>query len=124
LFIVFAVLSIGKVNLGAGHDAGLAEMLTALAIILSAGGYGWRMNANDFSRYLALDTSTGKIVNAHPAWISPLTRATGGADASVLMGAVFAGALYFLLARDSVPDEAEDSALGDPPDMGLGTTAA
>jgi NCS1 family nucleobase:cation symporter-1 len=301
LFIVFAVLSIGKVNLGAGHNAGVAEMLTALAIILSAGGYGWQMNANDFSRYLPPDTSARKIVrsvaiggyipstllellgaalytipavamggggavsglphafagwflwpyllfiivqlfainsvdlyssgltlqaifpgirrwqavlldttvagaftawtvfssgfntfitdflefmliwiapwaaiylvdyrlrrgryesaslmdtarglyyrdggvhwpgvvaqligmaaaasflNAQPAWTSPLTKATGGADASVFTGAVFAGALYFLLARRSVPDEAEKSALGDPPEVGLDTAGS
>ena len=64
LFIVFAVLSIGKVELGAGHDASLAVMLTALAIILSAGGYGWQMNANDFSRYLPPDASAKQIVGS------------------------------------------------------------
>jgi NCS1 family nucleobase:cation symporter-1 len=62
LFIVFTILSIGKVHLGAGHDGSLAEMLAGLAIILSAGGYGWVMNANDFSRYLPPETSTKKIV--------------------------------------------------------------
>ncbi len=62
LFIVFTALSIGKVHLGAGHNASFAEMLAALAIILSAGGYGWPMNANDFSRYLPPETSKKKIV--------------------------------------------------------------
>jgi len=62
LFIVFTILSIGKVHLGAGHNASFAEMLAALAIILSAGGYGWPMNANDFSRYLPPETSPKKIV--------------------------------------------------------------
>ena len=62
LFIVFTILSIGKVHLGAGHNGSFAEMLAGLAIILSAGGYGWVMNANDFSRYLPPETSTKKIV--------------------------------------------------------------
>jgi nucleobase:cation symporter-1, NCS1 family len=62
LFIVFTILSVGKVHLGAGHNASFAEMLAALAIILSAGGYGWPMNANDFSRYLPPETSPKKIV--------------------------------------------------------------
>jgi NCS1 family nucleobase:cation symporter-1 len=62
LFIVMACLSINKVHLGVGHDANLATMLAALAIILSAGGYGWPTNANDFSRYLAPGTSRKKIV--------------------------------------------------------------
>ncbi|MGA2013856.1 MAG: cytosine permease [Solirubrobacteraceae bacterium] len=62
LFIVFTILSVGKVHLGAGHDASFAEMLAALALILSAGGYGWPMNANDFSRYLPPETSPKKIV--------------------------------------------------------------
>jgi purine-cytosine permease-like protein len=62
LFIVFTILSVGKVHLGAGHNASFAEMLAALALILSAGGYGWPMNANDFSRYLPPETSPKKIV--------------------------------------------------------------
>lgn len=64
LFVVFTVLSIGKVHLGSGHNASFAEMLAALALILSAGGYGWVMNANDFSRYLPPDTSPRKIVTS------------------------------------------------------------
>jgi nucleobase:cation symporter-1, NCS1 family len=64
LFIVFTVLSIGKVHLGAGHNGSLAEMLAGLAIILSAGGYGWVMNANDFSRYLPPETSRKAIVRS------------------------------------------------------------
>lgn len=62
LFVVFTILSIGKVHLGAGHNASFAEMLAGLAIILSAGGYGWPMNANDFSRYLPAETSSKKII--------------------------------------------------------------
>jgi NCS1 family nucleobase:cation symporter-1 len=62
LFIVLTCLSIGKVHLGAGHDASFATMLAALAIILSAGGYGWPLNANDFSRYLPPAASNKQIV--------------------------------------------------------------
>ena len=62
LFVVLTVLSIGKVHLGAGHDASWETMFAALAVILSAGGYGWPMNANDFSRYLPPDASPRRIV--------------------------------------------------------------
>jgi nucleobase:cation symporter-1, NCS1 family len=36
--------------------------MAGLAFVLSSGGYGWPMNANDFSRYLPADTSPRKIV--------------------------------------------------------------
>ena len=62
LFILLAIQTIGKAHLGAGHDASWASMMAALAFVLSAGGYGWPMNANDFSRYLPPDTSPRKIV--------------------------------------------------------------
>jgi NCS1 family nucleobase:cation symporter-1 len=62
LFAVLTALSISKVHLGVGHDASFATCLAALAIILSAGGYGWVMNANDFSRYLPPEASGKKIV--------------------------------------------------------------
>jgi nucleobase:cation symporter-1, NCS1 family len=60
LFIVLTILSVGKVNLGAGHNGSWQVMFAALAVILSAGGYGWPMNANDFSRYLPPDASPRK----------------------------------------------------------------
>ena len=62
LFIVLTILSVGKVHLGAGHNGSWETMFAALAVILSAGGYGWPMNANDFSRYLRPDASPRKIV--------------------------------------------------------------
>ena len=55
--------------------------------------------------------AAASILNAYPAWTSPLTNATNGADASVFMGALFGGAIYFLLARRSVPEEADRSEL-------------
>jgi NCS1 family nucleobase:cation symporter-1 len=301
LFVVLTILSIGQVHLGAGHNASFAEMLAALAIILSAGGYGWPMNANDFSRYLPPETSSKKIVwsvaiggyipssllsilgaalftipavaagdggavsglthafagwflwpylvliivqlfainsidlyssgltlqaifpaikrwqcvlmdttvagaltawtvfstgfnsfvtdflefmliwispwvaiylvdyflrrarydsrslmdtakglyyrnggihwqgivaqvigmaaaasflNAYPAWTSPLTNATNGADASVFMGAAFGGIIYFILARTTVPQEGEAAVTGDPPELAEGLVTA
>jgi NCS1 family nucleobase:cation symporter-1 len=64
LFVLLAVQALGKAHLGAGHDASWASMMAALAFILSSGGYGWPMNANDFSRYLPADTSPRRIVIA------------------------------------------------------------
>ena len=40
-------------------------------------------------------------------WKGPLSSATGGADFSVFMGALFGGGVYLLLARRTVPAEAE-----------------
>jgi NCS1 family nucleobase:cation symporter-1 len=64
LFIVLTILSVHKVNLGAGTNGTWQAMFAALAVILSAGGYGWPMNANDFSRYLPPDTNPKRIVGA------------------------------------------------------------
>ena len=84
LFAVMTCLSVSKVHLGAGSDASFATMLAALAIILSAGGYGWPMNANDFSRYLPPEASGKKIV-----W----SVAIGGYIPSTLL-ALLGAALY------------------------------
>src|SRR6202042_807895 len=64
LFIVLTILSIDKVHLGAGTNGTWQAMSAALAVIVSAGGYGWVMNANDFSRYLPRETSPKRIVGA------------------------------------------------------------
>ncbi len=64
LFLLLAIQSLGKARLGAGHDATWAQMMAALAFVLSSGGYGWPMNANDFSRYLPPATSPRRIVAA------------------------------------------------------------
>jgi NCS1 family nucleobase:cation symporter-1 len=53
-------------------------------------------------------------LNAYPAWTSPLSNHTGGADFSVFMGALFGGALYWLLARRSVAGEARASTIAEP----------
>ena len=62
LFVVLAVLALPKAHLGAGHNGSWQEMMAGLALVLSSGGYGWPMNANDFSRYLPPTTDTRKIV--------------------------------------------------------------
>ncbi len=62
LFVVLAILALPKAHLGAGHDASWAAMMAGLALVLSSGGYGWPMNANDFSRYLSPECSRRKIV--------------------------------------------------------------
>jgi NCS1 family nucleobase:cation symporter-1 len=62
LFILLAIFALPKAHLGAGSNANWETMTGALALILSAGGYGWVMNASDFSRYLPEQTSRRRIV--------------------------------------------------------------
>jgi purine-cytosine permease-like protein len=50
------------VHLGAGTNGDWQTMTVALALILSAGGYGWVMNANDYSRYLPPNAGRARIV--------------------------------------------------------------
>jgi NCS1 family nucleobase:cation symporter-1 len=77
LFIILAILALPKAHLGAGTNASWQTMFVALALILSAGGYGWVMNANDYSRYLPTSASKKKIV-----W----SVALGGYIPSTLLG--------------------------------------
>ena len=76
LFVVLAILTLPKAHLGAGTNGSWEAMTGALALILSAGGYGWVMNASDYSRYLPAATSRRKIV-----W----SVAVGGYVASTLL---------------------------------------
>ncbi len=62
LFILLAIFALPKARLGAGSGANWETMMGALALILSAGGYGWVMNASDFSRYLPPQASHRRIV--------------------------------------------------------------
>jgi nucleobase:cation symporter-1, NCS1 family len=62
LFILLAIFALPKAHLGAGSNASWETMTGALALILSAGGYGWVMNASDFSRYLPPNASQRRIV--------------------------------------------------------------
>jgi len=67
LFILLAIFTLPKAHLGAGSHADFATVMIALALILSAGGYGWVMNASDYSRYLPPDANRRQIVWA-VAW--------------------------------------------------------
>jgi nucleobase:cation symporter-1, NCS1 family len=62
LFIALAIFTLPKAHLGAGSSADFATVMIALALVLSAGGYGWVMNANDYSRYLAPDVRPRRLV--------------------------------------------------------------
>lgn len=62
LFVVLAILAAPKAHLGAGHAAPWALVMVALALVISASGFGWIMNASDYSRYLPPDTSKRRIV--------------------------------------------------------------
>lgn len=77
LFILLAVFALPKAHLGAGSNANWETMTIALALILSSGGYGWVMNASDYSRYLPPNTSRRRIV-----W----SVALGGFVPSTLLG--------------------------------------
>jgi purine-cytosine permease-like protein len=62
LFILLAIFTLPKAHLGAGSHADFATVTIALALILSAGGYGWVMNASDYSRYLPPGADRREIV--------------------------------------------------------------
>ena len=62
LFVLLAIFALPKAHLGAGSGAGFPTVMIALALILSAGGYGWVMNASDYSRYLPPDADRRQIV--------------------------------------------------------------
>ncbi len=46
-------------------------------------------------------------LNAYSPYVSPLSSRIGGSDFSIFMGMIFGGVSYYLLARKSVPAEAE-----------------
>jgi purine-cytosine permease-like protein len=62
LFILLAIFTLPKAHLAAASHADFATVMIALALILSAGGYGWVMNASDYSRYLPPDADRRQIV--------------------------------------------------------------
>jgi nucleobase:cation symporter-1, NCS1 family len=62
LFILLAIFTLPKAHLGSGSPADFGTVMIALALILSAGGYGWVMNASDYSRYLPPDAERRQIV--------------------------------------------------------------
>jgi purine-cytosine permease-like protein len=79
-------------------------------LMRTAGGIYWRsggFNVPGLTAQLIGMIATASWLNAYPAWTSPLSDHTGGADFSVFMGALFGGGTYYLLARRSVRTEAE-----------------
>jgi NCS1 family nucleobase:cation symporter-1 len=71
LFVILTILSVGKVHLSAGSNGSWEDMFAALAVILSAGGYGWPMNANDFSRCRPTQAASGSSGRWRSAATSP-----------------------------------------------------
>jgi NCS1 family nucleobase:cation symporter-1 len=50
-------------------------------------------------------------LNAYSPYVSPLSSRLGGSDFSIFMGLFFGGVSYFLLARKSVPTEADTTSV-------------
>ena len=50
-------------------------------------------------------------LNAYSPYVSPLSSRIDGSDFSIFMGLIFGGVTYYLLARKSVPAEADKTAL-------------
>ncbi|NNN16618.1 MAG: thiamine permease [Acidimicrobiaceae bacterium] len=63
LFVVFAFLSLSKVNLhSVHHGANWQTMLEGLAFVITTSGLGWTENGNDYSRYLPKKSSAKATV--------------------------------------------------------------
>lgn len=63
LYIVLAILALGKANPGGvHHGASWQAMMGGLAFTITLTGLGWVESANDFSRYLRPDASKPSIV--------------------------------------------------------------
>lgn len=77
-------------------------------LMQTAGGIYWRnggFNIPGLVAQLVGMIATASWLNAYPAWTSPLSNHTGGADFSVFMGALFGGGIYYLLTRDAIAAE-------------------
>ncbi len=63
LYVFLAILTLGKVNVGAvHHGANWQTLLAGLAFVITLAGLGWVENGNDYSRYLPPDASWKGIV--------------------------------------------------------------
>lgn len=63
LFVVMAVLTLGKAHLGGfSHGASWQVFLQGIAFVTITSGLGWAENGNDYSRYLPRSASKAKIV--------------------------------------------------------------
>ncbi len=61
LFLLLAILAVGKANVHLAQHAKLGELVAALALAVALGGLGWSENANDFSRYMPKETPKTQI---------------------------------------------------------------
>ncbi|HET9720271.1 MAG TPA: cytosine permease [Solirubrobacteraceae bacterium] len=87
-----------------GRYDSVSLMETARGVYYRNGGIHWP----GVIALLIGMVATASWLNAYPAWTSPLSTHTGGADLSAFMGALFGGVSYYLLARRSVPREAAE----------------
>jgi nucleobase:cation symporter-1, NCS1 family len=87
-------------------------------LMQTAGGVYWRnggFNIPGLVAQLIGMLAAASWLNAFPAWTSPLSNHTGGADFSVFMGALFGGGIYYLLAREAIAAEVVRAGLGRAP---------
>jgi purine-cytosine permease-like protein len=65
LFVIMAVLTVGKVHVGSFSNGGSWQVfMQGLAFVVVTSGLGWTENGNDYSRYLPPDTEPRRIVGA------------------------------------------------------------
>jgi purine-cytosine permease-like protein len=63
LYVILAILTIGKVNAGSvQHGANWQTMMGGLAFTITLSGLGWVESGNDFSRYLPRTASRRSII--------------------------------------------------------------
>lgn len=62
VFVILAVLALPKAHFSGAPGASWEMMMVALALIATSGGFGWPINASDYSRYLPAGTSRRGIV--------------------------------------------------------------
>jgi nucleobase:cation symporter-1, NCS1 family len=88
LYVVLAVLTLGKVDLHAvSTGASWPVFMTGLAFVIVLSGLGWVENGNDFSRYLPPDANKRAIVG----WVT-----LGGYIPEVLMMLLGAGVATYV----------------------------
>jgi purine-cytosine permease-like protein len=94
LFVIMASITAGKVNLGLSvPGAGWGAISVAFALVVSAGGLGWTINGNDYSRYLSPDTDKRRLV---------LAVALGGAIPSILLETLGVALAFTVPAADAI----------------------
>ncbi len=91
LFIIMAIMVVGKVQVGSiSHGSGWAMFMVALALVISGGGLSWANTGSDYSRYLPADASPKKIFwSASMGGMIPavLLEILGAAIASIVKNA-------------------------------------